>query len=383
MRLICINGIDIQNANAVAGFTTGVISPTAIMGVTHALQRKMNQHFTQEPIQLLGTAMVVHDHHQHTFRNDNGAIKFTQSRNSPYLYGLTDEKKSSTASVIEEGKMNVNLSLLIAYDGFIANSDKVIKWLNTHCRLLRIAGGSILDIKHIDLISINDSEDIAEKRKLKQLVRTLLPGFVLYERFDLLASHAQDQNIDTLTAWIDFVSLKQSARPEHKLIDKHLEGLDDAMLWETWQTYLLKPYQDTEIPNAIIQYFDSFEDNKQYKKLLSEWQSYTNPDNKALANWEYQPKPATGYLVPIMTGYKAISPVYKNNDIDNTRDASTEVCFVEAIHSIGEWQSVHRIESLQELQKALWCYDYQPNWYLCKQNFQPQKTDNNDDSNPY
>ena len=82
-----------------------------------------------------------------------------------------------------------------------------------------------------------------------------------------------------------------------------------------------------------------------------------------------------------MTGYKAISPVYNNDDVDNTRDASTDVCFVEAVHSIGEWQSVHRIKDLEQLQQSLWCYDYQPNWYLCKQNFQPKT--NNSDSNPY
>lgn len=380
MKLICINGIDVQNANTVAGLTTGTIGPTAILGATHALQRKINQYFKEDPLELLGTAMIVHDHHQHTFRNDNGAIKFTQSRNAPYLHGLTDEKKRSTASVIEEGKMNVNLSLLIAYDGFIADSDTVIAWLNTHCRLLRIAGGSILDIKNIDLISIDGGENNAEKHKLRQLVRSLLPGFVLYERFDLLASHAQEQDIDTLTAWIDFVSLNQSARPEHKLIDKHLERLDNQELWKAWQSYLLTPYQDTEIPDLIIQYFDSFKSNKQHKNLLSEWQSYAHPDHKTVADWEYLPKPALGYFVPIMTGYKAISPVYKNDDVDNTRDASTDVCFVEAVHSIGEWQSVHRIKSLEELQKTLWCYDYQPNWYLCKQNYQ-LKTDDNDD--PY
>lgn len=381
MKLICINRMKVQNANAVAGLTTGSISPTAIMGVTHALQRKMDDHFKDNSLELLGTAMIVHEHHQHTFRNDNGAIKFTQSRNSPYLHGLTDEKKRSTASVIEEGKMNVNLSLVVAYDGFVIDSDEVISWLNTHCRLLRIAGGSIIDIDNIDLISINDSDDATQKRQLRQLVRSLLPGFVLYERGDLLASHAKDQGLDTLTAWIDFASLKQSARPEHKLLDKHLEGLKDASLWQTWQKYLSTPYHNTEIPTVIRQYFEDLEENKSLKKLLKQWQDYINPDNKTLADWEYVPKPASGYLVPIMTGYKAISPVYNNDDVDNTRDASTDVCFVEAVHSIGEWQSVHRIKDLEQLQQSLWCYDYQPNWYLCKQNFQPKT--NNSDSNPY
>ncbi|AWT49255.1 hypothetical protein DLE54_06790 [Psychrobacter sp. YP14] len=376
MKLICINRIKVQNANAVAGLTTGSVSPTAVMGATHTLQRKIDQHYSQEPIKLLGTAMIVHDHHQHTFKNDNGAIKFTQSRNAPYLHGLTDDKKSSPASVIEEGKMNVTLSLLIAYDGFVADNKQLEAWLDTHCRLLRIAGGSILDIKDISLVNITGSDKAGTQ--IKRLVRSLLPGFVLYDRNDLLASHANEQDIDTLTAWIDFVSLKQVARPEHKLIDKHLSGLTDNKLWTVWQKYLTTPYLTTDIPDAITQHFDTLND-KSFKALLKQWQSYLNPDSKTPAQWEYQPKPASGYLVPIMTGYKAISPVYKNDEVDNTRDATTDVCFVEAVHTVGEWQSVHRIKELVQLEQALWCYNYQPNWYLCKQNYQPPTINNNDD----
>ncbi|WP_438012526.1 type I-F CRISPR-associated protein Csy2 [Psychrobacter raelei] len=376
MKLICINRIKVQNANAVAGLTTGSVSPTAVMGATHTLQRKIDQHYSQEPIKLLGTAMIVHEHHQHTFKNDNGAIKFTQSRNAPYLHGLTDDKKSSPASVIEEGKMNVTLSLLIAYDGFVADNKQLEAWLDTHCRLLRIAGGSILDIKDISLVNITGSDKAGTQ--IKRLVRSLLPGFVLYDRNDLLASHANEQDIDTLPAWIDFVSLKQVARPEHKLIDKHLSGLTDNKLWTVWQKYLTTPYLITDIPDAITQHFDTLND-KSFKALLKQWQSYLNPDNKTPAQWEYQPKPASGYLVPIITGYKAISPVYKNDEVDNTRDATTDVCFVEAVHTVGEWQSVHRIKELEQLEQALWCYDYQPNWYLCKQNYQPPTINNNDD----
>ena len=68
-----------------------------------------------------------------------------------------------------------------------------------------------------------------------------------------------------------------------------------------------------------------------------------------------------------MTGYKAISKVYKNADVGNTRDSKTDVCFVESVHSVGEWQSVHRIKTPEQLQNCLWHYHHEENWYLCRQ----------------
>jgi len=69
-----------------------------------------------------------------------------------------------------------------------------------------------------------------------------------------------------------------------------------------------------------------------------------------------------------MVGYKAISEVFDNKEIENTRDNETPVCFVESVHSVGEWQSAHRIRSTKELNNCLWRYHYEKNWYLCKQN---------------
>jgi len=53
---------------------------------------------------------------------------------------------------------------------------------------------------------------------------------------------------------------------------------------------------------------------KKYKTLLAQWQQYLEPDEKTPADWERLPKPeAKGFLVPIMIGYKAITPVYDNS----------------------------------------------------------------------
>ena len=83
-----------------------------------------------------------------------------------------------------------------------------------------------------------------------------------------------------------------------------------------------------------------------------------------------------------MTGYKAISPVYKNTEVENTRDNETDVCFVESAHSIGEWQSVHRLKKTEELNNCLWHYHYAENWYLCKQ-VDPEHIKQNQSDNAY
>ena len=88
---------------------------------------------------------------------------------------------------------------------------------------------------------------------------------------------------------------------------------------------------------------------------------------KTPADWEYVPKPFSGFLVPIMVGYKAISPVYANKDVANTRDSKTQVCFVESAHSVGEWQSVNRLRNAEDFKQCLWHYHYEEHWFLCRQ----------------
>jgi CRISPR-associated protein Csy2 len=69
-----------------------------------------------------------------------------------------------------------------------------------------------------------------------------------------------------------------------------------------------------------------------------------------------------------MTGYKAITELFAAGEIDGARDAETDVRFVEAVHSIGEWQSVHRLKTLELWSSSVWKYHYdEEGWYLCRQ----------------
>jgi CRISPR-associated protein Csy2 len=74
-------------------------------------------------------------------------------------------------------------------------------------------------------------------------------------------------------------------------------------------------------------------------------------------------KPCSGYLVPITTGYCAISPVYQPGEVAKVRDLSVPVVFAEAAYSVGEWVSLHRVE---DIANAVWRYEHQYPWYLAK-----------------
>lgn len=364
-QYVLINRIKVQNANAIAGFTWGFPAITHFLGFSHNLYRKLKLSSSEfNDIVLSGCAVIAHHHQVHTYKPSYD-FEFTQSRNPPYL---DSHKKDTTPPIIEEGKLNMTISLLIKCEGDIGNrEDDFIQFLDNICKLQRLAGGTILDIQYIKVFDLTD-------KTLRTIKQKLLPGFILLDRSSYLENHyqklqAKDNTAELFTAWLDFIALKQKARPESNQISKYLQKLDkaDEQYYEIWQTHLKSEYQQSLIPEKLKQYFSTIEPTKNNEQLLKEWQEYCNPDDKTNANWEYLPKPELGYLVPIMTGYKSISKVHENSEVENTRDSETDVCFVESVHSIGEWRSVHRLNQ-EDLINSVWNYSYEDNWYLCTQN---------------
>lgn len=369
-QYILISKLKVQNANAIAGFTWGFPAITHFLGYTHNIVRKLDKTDEFSGISLSGCAVIAHEHHVHTYGKYEA--EFTQRRNPPYL---TSHDKASTPPVIEEGKMNMTVSLLIGCDGNIGNrKDSFIKWLKNICLVQRLAGGTVIneDI-NVDIISNNEEN-------LRLIKRMLLPGFVLMDRSSYLQEHYDElckSNPETelLDAWMDFAALKKRARPKHDLITKYLakisgdvaEVADFSELENSWQKHLENPYSPDAVPGSLVQYFAAIEPDNKNEKFMRQWQAYIHPSEETDADWEYVSKPHKGYLVPIMSGYKAISPIYEPKIVKNTRDFETPVCFVEAVHSVGEWRSVHRIKAPEELRSCLWNYYHEEHWYLCKQ----------------
>ncbi|WP_445374483.1 type I-F CRISPR-associated protein Csy2 [Photorhabdus tasmaniensis] len=298
--LIILRKIKVENANAIVGLTYGFPAITHFLGFTHALSRKLQQ---SHGLRLENCGVICHNHQLHAYQSDPIKDKvFALTRNP-----LTKEAKTATFN--EEGRMHMTVSLLMECSGEIVGGSASIDELEQHlleiCPTHRLAGGTITEIAKVDVISFPQQE-----QETRKLMRRLLPGFALLDRSELLADHydtlkQSNPQAELLDAWLDFAAIKMRAIPVQE--DKQPEIGDPA-------------------------------------------------------TWEYVAKPASGYLVPLMTGYQAISPLYPAGQVEKTRDPNTPFRFVEAIYGVGEWQSPHRIHDIRQL---LWCYDYQEGVYRC------------------
>ena len=319
--LLILRNIKVEDANAIAGLTYGFPAMSHFLGFTHALSRSLEK---DHGITLGDCAVVCHRHHVRAFQPAGwGDYAFSLTRNP-----LT--KEAGSPSFVEEGRMHMEVSLVIAcdftgddFDFDTGNYDQDVRQFEA-CILnkvltQRLAGGTIASMKlkrPVEFVAIPEDNEKKETFRRNQM-RRLLPGFALVSRADLLETHfqrlrAENPDAELMDAWLDFAALKYSASPT---------GLgDDAQ---------------------------------------AEGQKVT---------WQRVPKPADGWLVPIACGYKAISPLYPNAKVANTRDATTPFRFVEMAYTVGQWISPHRISSLEQL---FWRYEVGADSYLCQNDYQP------------
>lgn len=370
-KYLLIERIKVQNANAVSGFTWGFPAITHFLGFTHNLNRKLQSNDELNELILDGCIVIAHEQHVHTYK-DGATTRFSQYKTAQYLGLKFDKGTLKDPAINEEAKMNMTVSLLIPVEGYLGGlQEELTAFIKNTCYIQRLAGGSVLSIKNVKII------DLSEEEQVKNLRRKLLPGFVLQDKSNDLEEYfsmLKDSNpkAELLDAWFDFIALKQVARPACELIDKHLttqakKDKSFSLLNEIWIEHKDQPYQQENIPNEVVTYFAEQQESID-SKILIQWQSYMEPNEKTSANWEYVKKPQLGYLVPIMTGYKAITDRYPAGEIDGARDTETDLCFVEAVHSIGEWQGVHRLKNEDQWLASVWRYaPYEKDWYLCQQ----------------
>lgn len=323
-QYLVLSHVKIQNANSIAGFTWGFPAITQFLGFTHALNRKFSTKYTgQYDSEFTGCMVIANQVSNKVYQPKEYAdFEFLQSKTPPVLA----KHKAGSPPIIEEGKVNLTVSLVLEFSNQLAltteQSADVERELEAICRSMRVAGGTVLDIGKVKLLSASSDKQQADL--LNKVKRLCMPGFVLQDRSIYLERHVaaltyqpECQQCDLLLkAWLDFSALKFTAQPV--LTDEK-----------------------------------------------------TQPDAQTDAVWQYKAKPFSGYLVPLMTGFKAISEVYEAGQVDNVRDPDTPVCFVEAIHSVGEWFSLHRVT---ELTASIWRYHQQDEWYLCQQSESKQQT---------
>lgn len=303
-QYLLIKKLDVQNANAIAGLTYGFPAITNFLGFAHALSRKLSRELD---VSLGGVCVVSHKNRVHA-RQPKGW--------GDYVFALTRNpltQQGNTAPINEEGRMNLQVSLLIEIKGLIQGDNQteqmLIDQINALLPAMRLAGGQITHYGQIEILSDHEQQQKA--------LRRLMPGFILIDRSDYLASHVNGLQQEVV----------HGAKPS---------------LFDAWCDFATLNYQATRLDTEP---------------------EISGPSDTIKADWHYVPKPQAGYLVPIATGYCAISPVYEAGQVANVRDKSVPVAFAETAYSVGEWLSIHR---LIDISAGIWRYSYRHPWYLAK-----------------
>ncbi|MFM2480355.1 type I-F CRISPR-associated protein Csy2 [Celerinatantimonas sp. YJH-8] len=298
---LLLKKIDVQNANAIAGLTYGFPAITNFLGFAHALSRKLAP---KVDVTLGGVAVISHKNAVHA-RQPSGW--------GDYVFALTRNpltQQGNTAPINEEGRMSMQVSLLIELEGMTSGDEQkkaqLVAELRNMVPAMRLAGGQITHVQ--DYLVLTD-----EDQQGKEL-RRLMPGFALIDRRNYLAEHfttLQQLNPQTtlMDAWCDFATL----------------------------TYKATPLDEEEVSEE--------------------------GEGKTKAQWDYQSKPHAGYLVPLASGYCAISECYQPGNVANVRDTTVPVTFAETAYTVGEWLSVHRLENIQ---RGIWHYHHDFPWYVAQ-----------------
>lgn len=312
-KLLVIKHMQVEGANAIAGLTWGFPAITNFLGFTHALQRKVQEKIS-DTIQLQGCSVICHSSQVQSYRdNMSGESYFGLTRNPLVLKG----KEAVTAPFNEEGKMRMDISLLIsvkgAGDGYIApdDLDDFEEEIPHMIPRLRLAGGIVTSIESVQLLPDIGVQN-RDPQKRKRFLRQFLPGFALVSRHDVLQQHANDTQQPVFDAWLDFSTRKMSSESPAKEGDK--------------------------------------------------------------ATWSVKRPDFSGWLKPIMVGYQGISELYAAGTVGHVRDKNVPVQFVESVYSLGQWISPHRINDIEHL---LWTQTYDKNLslYLCNNSFQPETSE--------
>ncbi|MCO6556111.1 MAG: type I-F CRISPR-associated protein Csy2 [Gilliamella sp.] len=283
--------VKIHNANAISSpLTYGFPAISGFLGAIHALSRKIE---SENPIYLDGVLIACHECDVQVYRPNNYA---------DYTFRLTRNplaKNGSTRSIIEEGRVHLDVSLLIEvriedletlYD---AEQQKAfIQQMKQKLYQQRIASGHVVSIGDVKLISSDKSD--------ADLANLLLPAFVLVEA---------PQDLQDITAEL------QQQDPNATALDALIET---AMLHH-------------------------------HPQEKNHWQTTSV-------------KQGRGWLVPLHLGYQAISPLFSAGKVEHARSNEHATQFVECIYGLGKWVFPLRLkESLSQAFWRYKCSELQSN----------------------
>ncbi|WP_337243671.1 type I-F CRISPR-associated protein Csy2 [Luteimonas sp. gir] len=310
-HLVILPRLRIQNANAISSpLTHGFPSMTAFLGLLWALERKARQAGLALEFNAIGVAS--HDWQEQV--SASGFVKSFRLTRNPV------SKDGSTAAIVEEGRIHLELSLVIAVHAEGWEQQRQAADLAAVADLvagMRVAGGTVLPAarpdsrRHRPWVADFTGDSADQRKAFREVCVRLLPASVLVARDDVI-----DQRLAQI----------QAEHPQLTRLDAWL-----SLSRINWR------YQPGE------------------KEGKGEW---------------VHDRGGQGWIVPIPVGYGALGALHPAGSIANARDATTPFRFVESLYSVGEWISPHRLRSPQQL---LWYPESRPDegMYRCRNDYAP------------
>ncbi|EOX3350057.1 type I-F CRISPR-associated protein Csy2 [Vibrio cholerae] len=212
MNVLILPHLKIHNANALSSpFTIGFPAMTAWLGFVHALERKLNQAGLSD-LMLHSAAVVSHRCDVQTHKGEGDFVHSIIGTANPL------DKDGSRSAFIEEARCHLDVSLVIEWSG---NEDQVqqpefTQQLQAVIAAMKVAGGDLLTVGRPSIKSVITEENTA------QVLRQLMPGYVLIERRDLMMD-AMQQGADAIDALLGYLT-----------VHHHCEQLEDqSVAWHS------------------------------------------------------------------------------------------------------------------------------------------------------
>lgn len=298
-HLLVVPHLRVQNANAISSpLTHGFPSITAFVGLMWALERKARARGMALEFNAIG--VVCHGHQELT--TEGGFVKAFRLTRNPVA------KDGSTAAIVEEGRIHLDLSLVLAVHAEswdTAQQQADIATLTELLHGMRVAGGTVHPAassatrRRTPWLADFTGDDEARRQAFRKVCTRLLPGTALVARDDLI-----DRRL---------VELQQITPTANRL--------------DAWLSL-----------SRINWHYDA-------------------DANDGKGAWRSDRQKGSGWIVPIPVGYGALGDLHDPGTVANARDATTPFRFVESLYSMGEWIGPHRLRRPQDL---LWYADSQP-----------------------
>lgn len=299
---LLLNRIKIDDANTISGpLTYGFPAITGFTGAVHALSRKIMADSRFGHLSLGGVLVACYDCQPKVYRvNRYRDCTFIQTRNPL-------KKDGGTAAIVEEGKCNLQVSLVVEVCSDDELCEDTIKELTQFISQAifqqRIAGGSVMAMATTNPVQYFGFE------KLCNMAPMFMPAFVLMDASDEFA---------------DLIAKSQDKDPSTTPLDVFLDV-------------------------CTLHHIPKVDENNG-----TQWHTQSV-------------KTGYGWLVPMPMGYQAISKQFDSGKMANVRNPEYCSQYVEAVYGLGKWVYPHHLTNC--MQTAFWRQTYDENGlYLLTQN---------------